>query len=91
MLTEVVAREERTHGLRAYALAPGVVDTDMQALIRATPASTFPSVGRFVRRYEEGAFNSPGWVAAFLVDLVSDPGRASGAVRLRVPDEAPGS
>ena len=91
MLTEVVAREERTHGLRAYALAPGVVDTDMQALICATPASTFPSVGRFVRRYEEGAFNSPGWVAAFLVDLVSDPGRASGAVRLRVPDEAPGS
>jgi len=90
MLTEVVAREERSHGLRAYALAPGVVDTDMQALICATPASTFPSVGRFVRRYEEGAFNSPGWVAAFLLELVADPRLAAGAVRLRVPDEAPG-
>ena len=41
-MTECVALEEAAHGLRAYALAPGVIDTDMQALIRATPAARFP-------------------------------------------------
>ena len=46
-LTECVALEEAAHGLRAYAVAPGVIDTDMQALIRATPAARFPDVARF--------------------------------------------
>lgn len=91
MATEVVAMEEGAHGLRAYAVAPGVVDTDMQALIRSTPAADFPSVARFHQLFEEGAFNTPAWVAAFLLGLVDDPGAAAGEVRLRVPDQPPGS
>ncbi len=92
MFTEVVAREERSNGVKAYALAPGHVDTDMQALIRSTPAEAFPSVRRFRRIDQENLFNSPDQVARFILDrLVAGPDGPPGAgdvekVRLRVPD-----
>jgi len=100
MLTEVVAREERVHGLKAYALAPGVVDTDMQALVRSTPIENFPAGDRFRRLHLQGGLNSPEWVARFILDrLVGETGRSDegasheGAshpgdgVRFRVPDQ----
>ena len=85
-LTEVVALEEEAHGLRAYAVAPGVVDTDMQAAIRATDGSRFPEVERFRRLKAEGGFNSAPWVAEHLVGLAFGD-QAAGRVRLRVPPE----
>jgi benzil reductase ((S)-benzoin forming) len=95
MVTEVVAREERQAGLVAVALAPGVVDTDMQALIRSTPAELFPSVDRFRRLPDEDGFNDAPWVADFILDLLADPpldpavaGDAI-SVRRRVPDQRP--
>ena len=72
MVTEVVAREEGANGLRAVALSPGVVDTDMQALIRSTPAERFPDVDRFQRLYREGGYNTPAWVAQFILDRFVD-------------------
>jgi NAD(P)-dependent dehydrogenase (short-subunit alcohol dehydrogenase family) len=95
MVTEVVAREEREAGLVAVALAPGVVDTDMQALIRSTPAAAFPSVERFRRMHEEHAFNDADWVAQFILDMLADgsfgtEGTGEGiSVRRRVPDQRP--
>jgi NAD(P)-dependent dehydrogenase (short-subunit alcohol dehydrogenase family) len=83
-LTEVVALEEPD--VRAYAVAPGVVDTDMQAEIRATPVERFPQVERFRARKERGAFNSPGWVAVQLLDLAFGLTRPDG-VAWRIPDE----
>ena len=61
--TRVVAVEEADAGLRAFAVAPGVVDTDMQAAIRAAPADRFPPVERFLQMKRDDAFNSPAWVA----------------------------
>jgi NAD(P)-dependent dehydrogenase (short-subunit alcohol dehydrogenase family) len=93
MMTEVIAREEHAHGLDAYAVAPGVVDTDMQVLIRSTPAESFPDVRRFRRRHEDQAFNAPSWVARFIIDQCLDgadrPETADhvSSVRLRVPDQ----
>jgi NAD(P)-dependent dehydrogenase (short-subunit alcohol dehydrogenase family) len=93
MITEVVAREERSAGLRAFALAPGVVDTDMQDLIRSTPEESFPAVRRFRRLHHEGAFNSADWVARFILERclgevgVVRPGDDTDTVRLRVPDQ----
>jgi NAD(P)-dependent dehydrogenase (short-subunit alcohol dehydrogenase family) len=72
-LTRVVALEEAAFGLRAYAVAPGVVDTDMQAAIRASRPADFPEVARFVRIAAEGDFNSPGWVADHLLALAFGP------------------
>lgn len=99
MITEVVAREERAAGLRAYALSPGLVDTGMQALIRAATDEDFPSVGRFRRVHADGSFNSPAWVTRFILDeLVGEavsavegfrrgPWPDEISVRKRVPDQ----
>ena len=85
-LTRVVAAEEADAGLRAYAVAPGVVDTDMQATIRATPAEAFPQVDRFLGLARDDAFNSPAWVASQLLRLASGPDTPDDVV-VRIPDE----
>ena len=83
-LTRVVAAEEADAGLRAHAVAPGVVDTDMQALIRASTEERFPAVERFRAMARDAAFNSPAWVADQVLRLLDgDPG----TVVLRIPDE----
>lgn len=82
--TEVLAVEEP--GVRAYAVAPGVVDTAMQAAIRATPPERFPSVERFRDLERRGTFNTPAWVARQLFDLAFGDLRPDG-VAWRVPDE----
>ena len=69
-LTEVLDLEGRRDGLRAFAVAPGEVDTEMQALIRATSSEDFPSQPRFVERFEAGALRNPAIVGAELADLV---------------------
>jgi NAD(P)-dependent dehydrogenase (short-subunit alcohol dehydrogenase family) len=84
--TRVIAAEERDAGLRAYAVAPGVVDTVMQAAIRATPPDRFPAVERFHELRRTGAYNSPAWVADHILDLLREPGVGGDVVR-RVPDE----
>jgi benzil reductase ((S)-benzoin forming) len=86
-LTECVALEEAAHGLRAYAVAPGVVDTDMQASIRATPAARFPEAPRFIELAREGRFNSPQFVADRLLALAFDPAARPAGVCVRLPDE----
>jgi benzil reductase ((S)-benzoin forming) len=88
-LTECVALEEAPHGLRAHAVAPGIIDTDMQALIRSTPAERFPSVDKFHRIKAEGRFSSPAWVAARLAELVFDPAHRSDEVLCGLPLEHP--
>jgi benzil reductase ((S)-benzoin forming) len=87
MATRVIAGEEAPHGVMAYAVAPGVVDTDMQVLMRETPIDRLPSANRFVALKEAEAFNSPDWVARFLIDLVEGRRRPEDVV-VRVPDEA---
>lgn len=86
-LTEVVALEEREIGLRAHAVAPGVVDTAMQTLIRETPEDRFPDAPRFHERKRLGAFNSPEYVADELLALAFDPSRRTDAVAIRLADE----
>jgi NAD(P)-dependent dehydrogenase (short-subunit alcohol dehydrogenase family) len=82
----VIAAEEADAGLRAYAVAPGVVDTEMQAAIRATPAERFPEVERFHELKRDDAYNSPGWVADHILRLVFDPPADADIVQ-RVPNE----
>ncbi len=85
--TRVIAAEERDAGLHAYAIAPGLVDTDMQALIRATPAEAFPRVEQFRQRAESGAFNSTAWVADHILAAAFDPAAEPVDTVWRIPDE----
>jgi len=97
MLTDVVGLEEAGAGLLAFAVAPGVVDTDMQARIRATSEEVFPDVARFRRLHDESAFLTPAWVGACILERCVDPATrwspdpGRGAVHFRVPDPAPGA
>jgi benzil reductase ((S)-benzoin forming) len=85
--TRVIAAEEEDGGLRAYAVAPGVVDTGMQATIRAMPAEAFPQVERFRRLAETGSFNSPAWVADHILAAAFDPSVQPSDVVWRVPND----
>jgi NAD(P)-dependent dehydrogenase (short-subunit alcohol dehydrogenase family) len=54
-------------GLRIESLAPGVLDTAMQAQIRSMGAERFPSVARFQSMHRDGGLLSPAEVAQRLV------------------------
>ena len=89
-LTEVVGLEEGHRGVRAYAYSPGVVDTDMQALIRRCPPERFPAVERFLELARTQAFNSPAHVAAHLLAVAFDPHQRPSGYKVRAPDERRG-
>ena len=56
--------------LKICSLAPGVIDTDMQAEIRATPVECFPLQARFVQLKQEDQLSSPGQVAKQLLNYL---------------------
>lgn len=86
-LTEVIALEEASAGLRAHSVAPGVVDTDMQEKIRATSADRFPDVGRFRAMKQNDGFNRVPYIADELLAIAFDPERMPSEVALRLADE----
>jgi NAD(P)-dependent dehydrogenase (short-subunit alcohol dehydrogenase family) len=87
LLTDCIALEEADAGLRAHAVAPGVVDTEMQALIRSTSVDDFPSLDRFLEMKRDDSFNSIEFVAEFLLGLAFDPDQSSDEVDIRIPNE----
>jgi benzil reductase ((S)-benzoin forming) len=56
--------------VRCCSMAPGVIDTGMQAEIRATPESNFPMKERFVQLKQEGGLAAPEDCARKLVDYL---------------------
>jgi benzil reductase ((S)-benzoin forming) len=56
--------------VRICSLAPGVIDTGMQAQIRATPSARFPMLERFLALKRDGALDTPQACAARLVDYL---------------------
>jgi NAD(P)-dependent dehydrogenase (short-subunit alcohol dehydrogenase family) len=88
MLTDVVNAEEGTGGLRAYAVEPGAVDTDMMVALRAASAERFESVAVIRALKEAGRMNSTGHVADHIVALAFGPAEAKPGA-WRVPSEHP--
>lgn len=66
-------QEALPYGAKVASVAPGVVDTAMQALIRESDESRFPSHARFVQLHESGGLASPQEAAAQLVALLEHP------------------
>lgn len=75
MLSQVIALEskKRSTGLRVYALAPGVVDTPMQATIRRTEEKNFSSWAKFVDYHAEQALDNPRTTADKFFQLIHHP------------------
>ncbi len=57
-------------GLRVSSVAPGVIDTDMQATIRGSKADDFPTLGRFHALKAEGGLSTPAEAAGKLVSFL---------------------
>lgn len=63
---------DNSEALRICSLAPGVIDTDMQAEIRAASPQRFPLRARFEALKRDGALTSPQDAATRLVDYLLD-------------------
>ena len=79
-LVRSVALEQqvRAHPIRAFSVNPGVMDTDMQTLVRSANVEDFPELERFLRLKSDGLLAAPGRVAGAIADLVAsrpEPGR----------------
>ncbi len=68
MLSLCLAEEQPD--FRVYSLAPGIVNTPMQGLIRSKKSEDFPEVERFQKYFEEGELLSPDFVAKKMIDLL---------------------
>ena len=92
-LTECALLEEQSDlssigtDFRAYSIAPGVIDTDMQAMIRSTSKEDFPMLDKFLSIKEEDAFNSAPYVAKNILELALTQGPQTLSVVQRFPNE----
>lgn len=85
MLSETFYLEEQEKGrsTRVYCVAPGVVDTPMQAQIRSVDAIYFTASATFHDYYESGELISPELVAQKLHRLLNMPYAGSVSYSLR--------
>ena len=86
-LAETIQLEEGDRGLRVHAVAPGVIDTDMQATIRASDPKVFPMLDKFLEMKEQDSFNTIPFVADHLLRIAFDPAAQPDTVVLRLPAE----
>lgn len=87
-LTEVVAIEEAGLITRALAVAPGVVETGMQASLRTQDEDVLHDVDMFRGFESDGSMNSPAWVASHIARWAFGDADGQGVI-LRVPRENP--
>lgn len=86
-MSECLQLEEEQSGLRVHAVAPGVIDTDMQKTIRGLTKEQFPMIEKFHEFKEKDLFNSPEYVARELLAIAFDPARRPEDVVTRVEYE----
>ncbi|MNR07579.1 Benzil reductase ((S)-benzoin forming) [compost metagenome] len=85
MLTQTIALEQADveNAVKVLAIAPGVVDTDMQAEIRRSDKSNFKDIERFIALKEEGGLNDALTVGEKIFEMDNDDSLQSAAI-LRV-------
>ena len=74
-LSRAMALDEAAHanGARIVALAPGVIDTDMQQQLRNAPADGFPNRSYFVGLKEQGQLESAKAAARKVIEFLRRP------------------
>lgn len=84
-LSECIDLEEER--VRVHAVAPGVIDTDMQHKIRGMTKEQFPMVDKFLQLAKDDAFSTPPYVADKLLDIAFSEDARPGSVVLRLPPQ----
>jgi sepiapterin reductase len=74
MFTRTTAQDESllANPARLVALAPGIIDTDMQGELRAADAGGFPDQARFVEYHATGQLVTPTWAAERVLAFLAD-------------------
>lgn len=72
--------EDKGPGIKICSLAPGVIDTDMQAEIRGSAEADFPLLADFIAMKRDGALAKPADTAAKLIRYLLSPQFGSEAV-----------
>lgn len=72
MFTKSVGFEQETaeHPVTMISFSPGVMDTEMQEVIRKTKKEDFTEVEQFIEFNEKGMLRSPDFVAGVVLDLI---------------------
>ena len=70
MWSRCLAEEGAKHGITSIAIAPGIVDTDMQLEIRSSSIEDFPLVESFAGYHQDGQLSNPDDVASQLHNLI---------------------
>jgi benzil reductase ((S)-benzoin forming) len=88
MMTQTIAIEQNDveNGVKIIAVAPGVVDTDMQSEIRQSNKSSFKDIDRFLALKADGALNDAETVGKEIYEIDHNPDIQNGAV-LRVKNK----
>lgn len=89
-LTECAFVEEESDdstNFRAYSIAPGVIDTDMQAMIRSSTKEDFPMLDKFLEMKESDSFNTSFFVAQKIEEFALLEGPQTLPVVQRLPNE----
>lgn len=73
-LAQEIKSDEKT---KVISFSPGIMDTEMQAIIRRQTKETFSEVDRFKRYKAEGQLLSPESVADTLLKILENPKRLS--------------
>ncbi len=71
MFSRVAAEDLKTLGFSVFSLAPGIVDTEMQAEIRKAEIGNFPALERFLSFKSDGLLSTPGEVAEKIHFLIT--------------------
>jgi len=79
MLSQVAQTELQEKGLdghfKVYALAPGVVDTEMQGEIRLVSKENFSKLDKFVNYKKDGTLDNAQYTAEKFMELINNSGR----------------
>lgn len=81
LFTACAAAEEsdQPYGVQLAAFSPGVMDTDMQRIIRSSRKEDFRQLDDFIRFKKEGVLRSPALVAEKLSEVMFAPDFPNGA------------
>lgn len=72
MFSRVISEEYKTQNVKVCSLAPGVIDTDMQATIRQANEQDFPDSEHFHELHKNGVLSSPEATAKQIIAYMED-------------------